>query len=605
MTKLYRLYQFFTAILVALTGLGYLLILGFIAMLVQMSNDNHSLDYQISEEGEDITNSFKRYGDKIYVLLPSSGYHLVSEADVNSFRGLSEVYAQQHIAIDKNNVYCGRTILKGLDPQKAKYIGYDYVTDGNLCYYCDSSSERTHISFVTEIIQEWLSWFNLVPKPLTYNHQSHKMQITGEFRSVDALSGLAVDEKHAYYKGEIIPNANPNTIRAIETWRYYELDDPINKTSKGFRYFTDGNRVYYGTQPLPISYQEDLHEVHTGRQNQPVYLHSAISGEVIAEGVMFPKQYAPYRFFAHNDAHIYHELWLGNDNNIYYYDYFEKEVKPMGENPLFTDAKEIFPSIWLDNGSVYFLQNFEKVSRSSRRRGRGVSSRSYITTFELLATSSTSWQEIGTTQSGAVWQNGKTLYYFDKFGTDQLINHTIYRIADQNTVKQVLENQASSEVIRRLIHNEKLQPAKSTTLLHAKHTWRNSGDIVFYIVCGILFILIFLTRFYITQRKEHSGEPTKLLNSNRKPFDVLGGKLFLYKIFPKIYRLPDIKKVVFKLDSEAWRGEKYRAKITLHLHNNRSVSTKFIASFQSKENAEIYLKLLEEKLIKSDVKIHK
>lgn len=605
MTKLYRIYQLFTALLVVLIGLGFLLVLGFIAMLVQISNDNHSFYYQISEGGEDITNSFKRYENKIYVLLPSSGYHLVEEADVESFRGLGEDYGQQHIAVDKNNVYCGRTILEGLNPQKAKFIGYDYVTDGNLCYYCDRSSERTHIGFVREVMQTLLSAFKLAPKPLTYSHKSFKMRNIGELRSINTLAGLAVDEKYAYYKGKIIPNANPNNIHAIKTWRYDRLDNPINKTSEGFRYFTDGKQVYYGTEPLPISYQEDLHEVHTGRQNQPVYLYSAISGEVMAEGVMFPKEHAPYRFFSRNDAHIYHELWLGNDNNIYYYDFFEKEVKRMGENPLSIDAKEIFPSIWLDNGSVYFLQSFEEGTKSSRRSGGGVSSRSQITTFELLATSSTSWQKISTTRFGDVWQNGKTLYYFDKLGTDQLINHTIYRITDQNTVKQVLENQASTESIRKLIRDKKLQPAESTTLFQAKHTWRNSGDIVFYIVCGILFILIFLSRFYITQRKKLLDEPTKLLNSSRKPFDVLGGKLFLYKVFPKIYRLPDIKKVVFKIDSEAWRGEKYRAKITLYLHDSRSVSTKFTASFQSKENAEIYLKLLEEKLIKSGVKMDK
>lgn len=602
MPKLYRLYQLFTLLVlaqIAIVGVG-------VYALFNLFTATESVSERKIENGEKIGRSdYVRYKNDIYVLLPGDGYHLISEADSSTFRVLDEKHS--HIAADKSRVYCGRTPIEGLDLAKVRLVGGQYFTDGNRTFYCGTKSkpkDKNGLEVIKGIVQHLAYAAGIGTKPVDYQYPSHEMTaLSGSLQIREVFSDLAVDDKHAYHQGEILPNAEPANIHTISIWRYDRLDDPKNKIYQGYRYFTDGKHVYYGTQPLPIAYQADLHEVHTDRQNQPSYLYSETSGELAAEGVAFPKEHAPYRLFSRNDAHINQELWLGANNQLYYYDRFAKEVKSMGQNPLSAQAQEIFPSIWLDNGTLYFLQDAKTVHKASLRGSSGVSSRTDYTKLNRLENTSNGWQEIGKTQFGAVWQNGETYYYFDKLGATQAIKHSIYHLADQATITQIFNRPRSTENIRELIRTDKLQAVESTTLLTAEHEWQSTTDKVWWVVLPILLIVVALHNWNLRRlHKKHEGKTQ--FDRWSRPFEIHNSTLFFYKLFPKTYRLQDIEKAAVKLDPLQWRKNVYRATLQLYLKGKKQpTNCKFLASTQSEANARDCIKVLEEKLKAVGVKV--
>lgn len=387
-----------------------------------------------------------------------------------------------------------------------------------------------------------------------------------------------------------MPNADPTQIRAIPQGRY-----------ESYLYFTDGTHVYYGNQQLPMGYQNDLHEVNTGRQNQPAYLHSPTSGELAVGGMIFPKENGPYRLLSHNGAHINHEIWLGRNNQLYYYDEEENQIKLMGKNPLSASAKEISPNIWLDNGSLFFLQDKEIVKE---RRGGEISSRTYYTYLKQFKSSPTEWQQISKTQYGAIWKNGTEYYYFDLLGNGLDMYESIYRITNPDITIQILKNRHALQQIQQSIKEEKLQPIESSVLLTAKSTWHQpTVQLVSWLTILAFIIFGLILRWLSPWIKNKEGNIN--LNDKRRPFDIHNNQLFFYKVFPKIYRLQEIEKASLELLGTAKvNNENYLALFTLYLKGkSRPIKRKFVASSHSLENAKEYIKILEERLKKAGVKI--
>lgn len=594
MTKRFRLYQLFTCFIITL-----LITFGLMSIWVFYITSQPSTN-QISVEGEELSRNYTRYQNKIYILLPGRGYHPINEAHSATFRVFNK--NSDSPAVDKSNVYCGRTILNGLNSEKVQLIGNHYITDGAKYYYCGVAERPPETGAgekIQHLAQSLLYFIGLAPQQMDELYPNHEISnITGPLQNKDQYTSLVSDNKHAYHKGHIIPNADPTKIRLIYHWRYDGLQ-PTEKGREGYLYFTDGTHVYYGRQQLPMGYQNDLHEIKTGRQNQPAYLYSPTSGELAAEGMMFPKENGPYRLFSHNDAHINHELWLGSNNQLYYYDQEESLIKLMGENPLPANAKEIAPSIWLDNGSLFFLQDKEIVKK---RRGGEISSRTYYTYLKQFKSSPTEWQQISKTQYGAIWKNGTEYYYFDLFGNDLHISESIYRITDPNITTQILKNRNALQQIQQLTREEKLQPIESSVLLTAKSTWYEpTSQTIMWLSILSLIILGLIVRWLKPSIKNKEGN----INDKRRPFDIHNNQLFFYKVFPKIYRLQEIEKASLELLGTAKLNNKnYLALFTLYLKGkSRPIKRQFVASSQSEENAKEYMKILEERLKEAAVKI--
>lgn len=565
MTKLFRWYQLMTLLVITpIISFGFMLI-----WLIYIANQPSTTE--ISAYGKELSVHFSRYQNQIYVLLMGNGYHRLHEADIESFSMASK--DNQNIAVDKFHVYCGRTPLKGLQPQRLKIIGKYYLSDDEKYYYCGSEYQRPERSSGEKIktaAQNLFYMLGLSSMPSDFQFPSHEINaISGRLQNKDEYAALATDDKHAYYQGHIIPNADPKTIRIIS-------EAP---------YLTDNKRVYFGLQTLEVSYQKDLRQFKGVNPSQERYLYSQSSGELAVNGSIFPRENIPYRLFSPNQHYFNHQLWLGSDNGIYYYDWLEKKIKKMGENPISANAQEISPGIWLDEGVLYFLQSKEIKNRN--RSGDPVSN-SYHTTLQRLESSSTQWQKIAENGLGSTWKNGEELYYF---------NQAIYHIKDPAILSVILKKY-SGEEIRKLIEEKKLIPVKGKILLSITSTEYISGTFMWF---SIVFIPLFVSilGWFLRLYLKHDG--ANILKSIRRPFDIANGKLWLYQLFPKTYPLQNIQKVEFSHNLS--RGN-HQAIISLYLEGRaRPIKSRFLTSRKSEEDARECIKVLEDKLKIAGVKI--
>lgn len=108
----------------------------------------------IERSGQRIGNSiFYKYDNKIYSLIPSGGYYIVEDADMDSFSVINtgDTYHPSVVGIDKNHVYFGNVKIEDLNPKNISYIGNGYYTDGKSSYFCSPLSERNdEISYLSE-----------------------------------------------------------------------------------------------------------------------------------------------------------------------------------------------------------------------------------------------------------------------------------------------------------------------------------------------------------------------------------------------------------------------------------------------------------------------
>ncbi|MDO4431652.1 MAG: DKNYY domain-containing protein [Lonepinella koalarum] len=530
-------------------------------------------NHEIVRFGKELSRHFISYQNKIYVLISGRGYHLLQEADSDSFRMVSE--DNHNIALDKFQVYCGRTPLEGLDPKSLQIIGLNYVTDGKKYYYCGSTYQLPKVDLsekLKRLPQHLFHFVGLGSRPMDYQFPNNEMyNISGQLKNKNEYASLATDDKHVYYQGHIIPNADSKTIRVI---------------SEG-HYLTDNKRVYFGLQPLEIGYQKDLSQFKFAGSdsNQEFYLYSPSSGELAVNGLIFPRENIPYRLFSPNHDYVNHKLWLGSDNGIYYYDRFEEKIQKMGNNPMSANAQEIFPGIWLDEGVLYFLQS--KDINKKNRSGDPVS-RSYQTTLSRLDSSSAQWQKIAENSEGAVWKNGEELYYF---------NQAIYRIKDPSSLSLILKKHTNSE-IRKLIEEKKLVPVKGKILLSITKTEYISGTFMWFSIIFIPLFVFVLSRFLHLYFKDDGAN---ILKSIRRPFDIANGKLWLYQLFPKKYPLQNLQKVEFSYHRS---GKNHLGIISLYLQGrSRPIKSKFVASRKSEEDAKACIKVLKDKLKMASINV--
>ena len=126
----------------------------------------------IERSGQRIGNSiFYKYDNKIYALIPSGGYYIVEDADVDSFSVINSenTYDSRVVGIDKNHVYFGNVKIEDLNPKEITNVGNGYYTDGKSTYFCSSLSERNdEISYVSEIFGHIVHAFFKDKKPKSY-----------------------------------------------------------------------------------------------------------------------------------------------------------------------------------------------------------------------------------------------------------------------------------------------------------------------------------------------------------------------------------------------------------------------------------------------------
>ncbi|WP_338948685.1 DKNYY domain-containing protein [Fusobacterium nucleatum] len=398
--------------------------------------------YEIEEKGERYGNSeFIKYQGKISVAIPSGGRYFLNGVDINSFRTLnSGDRSTRIIGLDKNSVYFGNIPISDLNPNKLEVIGNGYYTDGTTTYFCSPLSERNkNLSVPMEILQSLTYAFSKTKRAQDYIYPYRKVD-TDKKITVQNFSFFATDGEKVYYEGEILENADLNTLKSVDGYN---------------EYFADKENVYYQSKLLPIKNSGKLKIVSTEQGDR--FLYDEANGYVFIEDYSFDREKAPYKVIGNNGSHLYNLAFVNNEG-IYYYDNQEKEQLKAGDNIFIGNVEELSPNVFTDDKNIYYFHAYNVWKRYKNAGDVLFSQNTEICYLDKKD----GWEKVKDIRGGiigAIWKKGNRYYYFDNLGMSQLINNTIYEIRDKETLEYLLLNAdeiGSSHSIAKFIENGKL-----------------------------------------------------------------------------------------------------------------------------------------------------
>ena len=417
-----------------------LAIFAILSSVLFISKMGSSDSYEIEEKGQRYGNSeFIKYQGEISVAIPSGGRYILDDADINSFRTLNvEDRNTRIIGLDKNSVYFGNIPIPDLNPNKLEVIGNAYYTDGTNTYFCSPLSERNKsLSIPMEILQSLIYSFSKTKKPQSYIYPYKKVETNKNLKAVQNFSFFATDREKVYYKGEILENADLNTLKSVDGYN---------------EYFADKENVYYQSKLLPIKNSGKLIVVSTEQGDE--FLYDEANGYVFIEDYSFDREKAPYKVIGNNGSHLYNLVFVNNEG-IYYYDNQEKKQLKAEDNIFIGNVEEITPNVFSDNENIYYFHAYD-VWKRYKNGGRVLFSRN---TEIYYLDKKDGWEKVKDIRGGiigTIWKKGNKYYYFDNLGIFQLIDNAIYEIRDKETLEYLLNYNEGSRKIGEFIENEKL-----------------------------------------------------------------------------------------------------------------------------------------------------
>ena len=390
--------------------------------------------YEIKTNGEQYgTSNFFKYQGKIYVFTLNDGMQVLENVDMETFKAFEpEDYFTKNIGLDKNNVYFGNVIIPDLDPNKLEVIGNGYYTDGTNSYFYSPFSE-------------------LDKESSNYIYPYKKIENVKNLKAFENLELFAVDGDNVYYKGEILKNADLNTLKIID---------------KNNEYFADKENVYYRSKLLPIKNSGKLKIVSS--EQGDTFLYDEASGYVFIGDYTFDKEKAPYKVIGNNGTNLYNLIFIGEDG-IYYYDSEKKKQLKAGDNIFIGNIEEIAPNIFTDDKNIYYFSAYSVRSGSRKSLGELLSRNTDIYYLDKKD----GWEKVKDIREGSIgsiWKKGNKYYYFNNLGIFNSIDNTVYKISDKETLNYLLSKAddetddiksegltaINTDYIRDLIKNEKL-----------------------------------------------------------------------------------------------------------------------------------------------------
>ena len=456
----------------------------------KMKSD-YNFNQEILNNGQKYEKSiYIKYKDKIYACVYGESYQL-DNVDIGSFKVLDSMdYSDSYVAVDKNNVYFGNQIVSDLDPNKLYTVGNDYYSDGINSYFClDTFEKNEDLANKSKIRQYIKYYFFKGEKPQEYSYPFKKVETTKTLKAIEDLRYLASDGEKVYYKGELIKDADLDTLKAVSEYN----DD----------YFYDKNNVYYKTKTLDLSSNENLDLVSV-EQGERTYLYDELNGNVSLEEYIFNKKYIPYQVLGIDSGHV-KDLVFVSKEGIFFYNFETKEQERVGDNIFKGKVENILSSVISDDKNIYYLQSYNIYKKKRTKHGyRDILVSKNIGIFSLGEKKD--WEKIKDIDSGTtgqVWRKGNKYYYFDDLGVDQLIDDVVYEIKDNRTLEKLLDiKYISTDEIREFVRDKKLIAFKGEELTTASIKYKESHKAeIFLIVFFTIFIGIHVLILYLKWRK--------------------------------------------------------------------------------------------------------
>ena len=396
---------------------AFLMPLGTIYYMGKVDNNT----YEIKTNGKQYGKSdFFEYQGKVYSFGLSGDMEVLKNVDIATFKALEIRDSHiRNIGLDRKFVYLGNIVIPDLNPNKLKVIGNSYYTDGTTSYFLSP-------------------FFELDKKSSNYIYPYKKIEGVKNLKALDNFELFAVDGDNVYYKGEILNNADLNTLEIID---------------KNAEYFADKENVYYKSNLLPIKNSGKLKIVSSEHGDK--FLYDEVNGYVFIEDYSFDREKAPYKVLGNNGTTLYNLIFIAKDG-IYYYDNQKKQQLKAGDNIFIGNIEEITPNVFTDDENIYYFHAYDVSTATKKSIGELISKNTDICYLDKKE----GWEKVADIKEGyvaSIWKKEGKYYYFNNLGIFPFMDSTIYEISDKETLNYLLsKSDDKTDDIEELIKNEKL-----------------------------------------------------------------------------------------------------------------------------------------------------
>ena len=396
---------------------AFLMPLGTIYYMGKVDNNTYEIETNGKQYGK---SDFFEYQGKVYSFGLSGDMEVLKNVDIATFKALEIRDSHiRNIGLDRKFVYLGNIVIPDLNPNKLKVIGNGYYTDGTTSYFLSPFSE-------------------LDKKSSNYIYPYKKIENTKNLKALDNFELFAVDGDNVYYKGEILNNADLNTLEIID---------------KNAEYFADKENVYYKSNLLPIKNSGKLKIVSSEHGDK--FLYDEVNGYVFIEDYSFDREKAPYKVIGNNGTTLYNLIFIAKDG-IYYYDNQKKQQLKAGDNIFIGNIEEISPNVFTDDKNIYYFSAYDVTTATKKSIGELISKNTDICYLDKKE----GWEKVADIKEGyvaSIWKKEDKYYYFNNLGIFPFMDNTIYEISDKETLNYLLsKSDDKTDDIEELIKNEKL-----------------------------------------------------------------------------------------------------------------------------------------------------
>ena len=396
---------------------AFLMPLGTIYYMGKVDNNTYEIETNGKQYGK---SDFFEYQGKVYSFGLSGDMEVLKNVDIATFKALEIRDSHiRNIGLDRKFVYLGNIVIPDLNPNKLKVIGNGYYTDGTTSYFLSPFSE-------------------LDKKSSNYIYPYKKIENTKNLKALENFELFAVDGDNVYYKGEILNNADLNTLEIID---------------KNAEYFADKENVYYKSNLLPIKNSGKLKIVSSEHGDK--FLYDEVNGYVFIEDYSFDREKAPYKVLGNNGTTLYNLIFIAKDG-IYYYDNQKKQQLKAGDNIFIGNIEEISPNVFTDDKNIYYFSAYDVTTATKKSIGELISKNTDICYLDKKE----GWEKVADIKEGyvaSIWKKEGKYYYFNNLGIFPFMDSTIYEISDKETLNYLLsKSDDKTDDIEELIKNEKL-----------------------------------------------------------------------------------------------------------------------------------------------------
>ena len=396
---------------------AFLMPLGTIYYMGKVDNNTYEIETNGKQYGK---SDFFEYQGKVYSFGLSGNMEVLKNVDIATFKALEIRDSHiRNIGLDRKFVYLGNIVIPDLNPNKLKVIGNGYYTDGTTSYFLSPFSE-------------------LDKKSSNYIYSYKKIENTKNLKALENFELFAVDGDNVYYKGEILNNADLNTLEIID---------------KNAEYFADKENVYYKSNLLPIKNSGKLKIVSSEHGDK--FLYDEVNGYVFIEDYSFDREKAPYKVLGNNGTTLYNLIFIAKDG-IYYYDNQKKQQLKAGDNIFIGNIEEISPNVFTDDKNIYYFSAYDVTTATKKSIGELISKNTDICYLDKKE----GWEKVADIKEGyvaSIWKKEGKYYYFNNLGIFPFMDSTIYEISDKETLNYLLsKSDDKTDDIEELIKNEKL-----------------------------------------------------------------------------------------------------------------------------------------------------